>query len=154
MSLMTLANGLIRCLRRGSSPRVSESVKNWSLWTEKCPRPWWWHFLLLWLRFLRIFPKTSTWIYWRNFRSNGLSVKRSVKHAYLDRLITCFWDFQSRDRILSYFRCMMWKCDVNNHVSIPVLSPVLFFKAFDRGKSPINRSSKYRTGKLTECGIN
>ena len=44
--LMTLANGPIRCLRWGSSPHVSESVKNWSLWTKKCPRPWWWYFLL------------------------------------------------------------------------------------------------------------
>ena len=46
MPLVTLANGLIRCLRRRSSPLVSKLVKNWSLWTEKCPRPWWWHFLL------------------------------------------------------------------------------------------------------------
>ena len=46
MPLVTFANGLIRCLRRRSSPLVSKLVKNWSLWTEKCPRPWWWHFLL------------------------------------------------------------------------------------------------------------
>jgi len=46
MSLVTLENGLIRCLRRGSSPRESESVKNWSLWTKKRPRPWWWNILL------------------------------------------------------------------------------------------------------------
>ena len=39
--LMTLENGPIRCLRRVSSPHVSESVKNWSLWTEKRPWPWW-----------------------------------------------------------------------------------------------------------------
>ena len=57
MSLVTLANRLIRCLRRGSSPHVSELVKNWSLWTEKCPRPWWWHFLLCDCRILRIFIK-------------------------------------------------------------------------------------------------
>ena len=53
MSLVALENGLMWCLRRRSSPRASESVKNWSLWTKKCPRPWWWYFLLLWLRILR-----------------------------------------------------------------------------------------------------
>ena len=41
MPLVTLANEPIRCLRRGSSPLVPELVKNWSLWTEKHPRPWW-----------------------------------------------------------------------------------------------------------------
>ena len=46
MSLVALENGLMWCLRRGSSPRVSESVKNWSLWTKNHPRPWWRH---LWL---------------------------------------------------------------------------------------------------------
>ena len=46
MSLVTLENGLMRCLRWVSSPRTSESVKNWSLWTKKRPRPWWWNILL------------------------------------------------------------------------------------------------------------
>ena len=46
MSLVTLANGLIRCPGRVLSPRASESVKNWSLWTKKRPRPWWWNIQL------------------------------------------------------------------------------------------------------------
>ena len=53
MPFMTLENELIRCLRQGSSPRVSESDKNGSLWTVKCTRSWWWHFLLRDLGFLR-----------------------------------------------------------------------------------------------------
>ena len=57
MPFMTLENELIRCPRRGSSPRVSKSVKNWSLWTEKCPRPWWWHLLFRHLGFSRFFFK-------------------------------------------------------------------------------------------------
>ena len=43
MSLVTLENELMRC---GPSPRTSESVKNWSLWTKKRPRPSWWNILL------------------------------------------------------------------------------------------------------------
>ena len=46
MSLVTLGNEPIWCLRRGSSLWESESVKNWSLWTKKRPRPWWWNILL------------------------------------------------------------------------------------------------------------
>ena len=46
VSLVTLENGLIRCLRRGSNLRESESVKNWSLCTKKSPRPWWLNILL------------------------------------------------------------------------------------------------------------
>ena len=33
----TLVNARIQCQRRKTSPRTSESDKNWPLWTEKCP---------------------------------------------------------------------------------------------------------------------
>ena len=46
ISLEILENGLIQCLRRGSSPHESESVENRSLWTKIRPQPWWWNILL------------------------------------------------------------------------------------------------------------
>ena len=36
-SIVILANGVMRCLRRQSNPRVSKLVKNWSVWTKKTP---------------------------------------------------------------------------------------------------------------------
>ena len=49
MSRVTLENELIRCLGRGIG-----IGQNWYLWTEKCPRPWWWYFLLCDLGFSKI----------------------------------------------------------------------------------------------------
>ena len=73
--LVTLANGLIWRLRRRSSPRVPELVKNWSLWTEKCPRPWWRHFLLCDLGFYGCVLKP---IHGYVRKVLGMSVKWSV----------------------------------------------------------------------------
>ena len=48
MSVVTVSNGLIRCLGRGSSPRVSESVKMGPCGPKFVHdhRPWWWSILL------------------------------------------------------------------------------------------------------------
>ena len=39
MTQKTLENGWIQCRRWKTSPRTPESVKNWPLWTERCPWP-------------------------------------------------------------------------------------------------------------------
>ena len=87
MPLVTLANGIIWCLRRISSPRVSELVKNWSLWTEKCPRPWWRHFLLCDLGFTDFLLNQYMVMYvcmLSKFRQTVCRSNLSVKYTYLD----------------------------------------------------------------------
>ena len=138
ISLMTLANGLTQCLRRKSSPRVSESVQNWSLWTEKCPRPWWWHFLLCDLGFYGSFLKpTHGYI-------EGISVKRSVRQSVsqtrllrpLHHLFTYFWGFTVEGPHFELF--LMWKCDVKLSIT---MCRVLYYLLYYFSKHSIEVSS-------------
>ena len=101
MSLSSLKNELIRCLRRESSPRASESAKNWSLWTEKCTRSMLMTLPTSWLPIFEIVLKPIHGYIVRptvmNFKPSiyGLSVELSVKTIYLTIYLDLFRPYVS-----------------------------------------------------------